>query len=173
MFPGRQQTSEGLGRAFLWLAALGMLGGLTLLFQGAQRSSGGLVHSSNDSGRAMVVLQRDRSGHYITQGQINGTTVNFLVDTGATDVAIPEQIARQLGLQFGPQVAVMTAAGPVRAWRTRLDRVAVGSVSLDNVRATITRAPMDEILLGMSFLQHFTLMQQGDELIIESGGASG
>ncbi|NNL94458.1 MAG: TIGR02281 family clan AA aspartic protease [Xanthomonadales bacterium] len=173
MNPGSRQTSDGLGRAFLWLAALGMLVGLTLLFQSAQRSSGGLVRSSNDSGRAMVVLQRDRSGHYVAEGQINGQVVNFLVDTGATDVAIPEQTARTLGLQFGPQVAVMTAAGPVRAWRTRLDRVSVGSVSLDNVRATITRAPMEEVLLGMSFLQYFTILQQGDELIIESGGTSG
>ena len=169
----RPNSSEGLGRAFLWLAAIGMLGGLTLLFQGAVSTSGGLVHSSNESGRAMVVLQRDRSGHYVTEGLINDRPVSFLVDTGATDVAVPEPIARQLGLEFGPQVAVMTAAGPVRAWRTRLDSVTVGSVSLSNVRATITRAPMDEILLGMSFLQHFTILQQGEELIIESGRSGG
>ncbi len=153
----------------LWLAALGMLAGLTTLFQFSLGQRGEVVSSVNDSGHAMVVLQRDRSGHYLAEGEINGQVVTFLVDTGATDVALPEAIARKLGLDFGPQVAVMTVAGPVRAWRTRLRRVSLGSVSLANVSALITRGPMQEVLLGMSFLKHFTLRQQGNELIIESG----
>jgi aspartyl protease family protein len=163
------QDPTPLGRLFLWLAALGLLAGLTTIFSVAQRSSGGTVVSIDESGRAMVILQRDRSGHYLAEGEINGLPVTFLVDTGATDVALPEATARQLGLAFGPQVVVMTAAGPVSAWRTRLDRVTIGSLALNNVRAMITRGPMNEVLLGMSFLRHFSLRQQGEELIIESG----
>jgi aspartyl protease family protein len=121
----------------------------------------------------MVVVQQNESGHYIVPGEVNGKAVTFLVDTGATDVALPAAMARSLGVEFGPQVLVMTAAGPVQAWRTRLDRVTVGSISLANVRATITSANMGEALLGMSFLKHFTLRQQGDQLVIESGSTAG
>ena len=173
--PGHQlrEADSRAGRRFLWLAALGFLAGLTTLFQWALRDNGGIVENSNIAGQSMVVIQRDRSGHYLAEGEINGRSVTFLVDTGATDVALPESIARALGVKFGPQVVVMTAAGPVSAWRTRLDRVSIGNISLTNVRATITRGPMEEVLLGMSFLQHFSLRQQGGELIIESGGARG
>jgi aspartyl protease family protein len=114
-----------------------------------------------------VVLKRDRSGHYLASGQINGMDVDFLIDTGATDVAIPESLARELGIEFGPRVTVMTAAGPAVAWMTRLDQVRLGGLALENVRGTITRGSMDRALLGMSFLRHFKLSQQGDELSIE------
>ena len=157
------------GRAMLWLAAVGLLAGLTILFQVSQTGTGSLVQSKSESGRSMIVLKRDRSGHYLTKGEINGQSMLFLVDTGATDVAIPASTARELNLDFGPEVTVMTAGGPVRAWRTRLDSVSVGSIELTNVRATITQGPLNEVLLGMSFLQYFTIRQQGDELTIETG----
>lgn len=157
----------------MWLAALGLLAGLTALFQMALRDHGGIVEGSDESGRSMVVIQQDRSGHYLAEGAINGRPVTFLVDTGATDVALPESTARALGLEFGPQVVVMTAAGAVSAWRTRLDSVSIGTITLTNVRATITRSPMEEVLLGMSFLKHFSIRQQGEQLIIESGSMPG
>ncbi len=154
----------------LWLAAIGLLAGLTVLFQVAQPGRGGVVKSVNEAGRSLVVLERHRSGHYLAEGEINGQSVIFLVDTGATDVALSEHMATELGLDFGPQVTVMTAAGPVRGWKTRLASVSIGSISLNNVGATITRGPLNEVLLGMSFLKHFTLHQQGKQLIIASGG---
>ena len=123
--------------------------------------------------RAMVVLERDRSGHYLAPGTINGQAVGFLVDTGATDVAVSESVARALGLEFGPRIQVMTAAGPAPAWITRLDSVTVGSLSRRNVRATITRGLGDEALLGMSFLRHFSLQQQGDTLVIAADAGQG
>lgn len=157
------------GRWLAWLGAIGLLEGLTALFSAAGPQRGGVVATAIEGGRAQVLLQRDRSGHYLAQGRINGAEVRFLVDTGATDVAVPERLARELGLEFGPVVTVMTAAGPVRAWMTRLDRVSLGGLALDNVRGTITRGAMEEVLLGMSFLRHFRLTQQGDQLLIESG----
>lgn len=160
---------HGTGRWLAWLGALGLLAGLTALFSAAGPGRGGIVQGMTETGRNLVVVQRDRSGHYLAKGAINGSEVDFLLDTGATDVAIPERLARELGLEFGPDVAVMTAAGPVRGWLTRLDSVSIGGLSLDNVRGTITRGPLNEVLLGMSFLKHFRLTQQGDELIIESG----
>lgn len=168
---GQGYGGHKAGRTMLWLAAIGLLAGLTALFQAAQTTRGGVEHSVNESGRSMVAINRDRSGHFFAEGTINGAPVMFLVDTGATDVAVGENTANQLGLDYGPQVVVMTAAGPVTAWRTRLDMVSLGGISLTNVRATITRAPMEEVLLGMSFLKHFNLTTQGEQLIIESGGA--
>ena len=173
MTDGRDQTHSKTGRWLMWFAAFGLLAGLTALFQATDKGRAGLIESTSEAGRAMVVLQRDRSGHYIAEGEINGVPVVFLVDTGATDVALPEKIARAMGLEFGPKVPVMTAAGQVTAWRTRLDRVSLGSVSRRNVRALITRGTMAEVLLGMSFLEHFSIRQQGDQLIIESGGVTG
>jgi len=149
----------------LWVAALGLLGGLYLLFSMLDKG-GGTVSSVDSRGAAMVVLAQDRSGHYVAEGQINGQPVTFLVDTGATDVALPESMARALDLDFGPRVQVMTAAGPSNAWVTRLDEVSVGGIHRENVRATITDGEFNGILLGMSFLKHYNLQQSDGKLVI-------
>jgi len=154
-----------LGRRMLWVAALGLLGGLYLLFSMLENDAG-MVSSVDSNGSAMVVLEQDRNGHYEAQGQINGQPVTFLVDTGATDVALPENAARALGLDFGPKVRVMTAAGPATAWVTRLNEVTVGGIRRENVRATITSGEFNGILLGMSFLKHYSLQQTDGKLVI-------
>jgi len=149
----------------LWIAALGLLGALYLLFSMLENDTE-TVSSVDSNGAVMVVLEQDRNGHYEAQGQINGQPVTFLVDTGATDVALPESMARALGLDFGPRVQVMTAAGPANAWVTRLDEVTVGGIRRQNVRATITDGEFNGILLGMSFLKHYSLQQQDGRLVI-------
>ncbi len=149
----------------LWIAAIGMLGGFYLLFSMLEKG-GETVSTRDRNGAAMVVLEQDRNGHYEAQGTINGQPVSFLVDTGATDVSMPESAARALGLEFGPRVTVMTAAGPSEAWVTRLDEVTVGGIRRANVRATITSGNFDGILLGMSFLKHYSLQQQDGRLVI-------
>ena len=156
----------------LWIAAIGMLGALYLLFSMLENSSSGTVSSVDPSGAAMVVLEQDRNGHYLAEGQINGRSVTFLVDTGATDVALPESTARALGLDFGPRVQVMTAAGPANAWVTRLDDVTVGGIRRKNVRATITDGEFNGILLGMSFLKYYNLQQQDGRLVIREAVAN-
>ena len=156
----------------LWIAALGLLGGLYLLFSMLEDGNGnGTVSSVDSSGAAMVVLEQDRNGHYVADGQINGQPVSFLVDTGATDVALPESTARALGLDFGPKVRVMTAAGPTTAWVTRLDEVTVGGIRRENVRASITSGEFNGILLGMSFLKHYSLQQTDGRLVISEARA--
>jgi aspartyl protease family protein len=157
-----------IGRRMIWLASLGLLGGLYVLFS-TLNQDGSTVITVDAGGAAMVVLEQDRNGHYQVEGLINSQAVNFLVDTGATDVAVPESMARALGLDFGPQVQVMTAAGPSKAWMTRLNMVSIGGISRRNVRATITSGEFNEVLLGMSFLRHYSLQQQDGKLVIREG----
>ena len=159
-----------LGQRMLWVAALGLLGGLFLLFSMLENSTD-TISSVDLNGSVMVVLEQDRNGHYEAEGQINGKSVTFLVDTGATDVALPESKARELGLEFGPKVKVMTAAGPADAWVTRLDEVSVGGLRRTNVRASITDGEFNGILLGMSFLKHYNLQQQDGRLVIREASA--
>ena len=161
-----------LGRRMLWVAAIGLLGGFYLLFSMLEEGGSGTVSSVDSSGATMVVLEQDRNGHYEAEGQINGRSVTFLVDTGATDVALPESTARALGLDFGPKVRVMTAAGPASAWVTRLDEVTVGGIRRKNVRATITDGEFNGILLGMSFLKHYNLQQKDGRLVIRETGTN-
>jgi aspartyl protease family protein len=156
------------GKVFTWLAILGVMAGLTAFYHALTLRGGGIVSSQDQDGRLMVTLAKARSGHFVAEGQINGHDVLFLVDTGATDVAISDKTARKMGIEFGPRITVMTAAGPATGWRTRLDRVSLGPLSLDNVRATITPGLGREALLGMSFLQYFNLRQEGDQLVLES-----
>ena len=160
------------GRRIYWAAIVAILLGLTALYHALIRNDGGMRLQTDSSGRVMVVLQRYRNGHFGGDGEINGHPVSFLVDTGATDVAISDNLARSLGLEFGPQVTVTTAAGPVSGWMTRLDSVQLGALGLRNVRAMITPGLGDEALLGMSFLKHFSIVQEGDTLVIASSGAS-
>lgn len=161
-----------MGRGMIFLAALVALAGLTVFFGMFEPTpTGGMSSGVDGNGRAQVVLQQGRGGHYVAEGLINGRPVEFLVDTGATDVAVSESEARRLGLDFGPRVTVMTAAGPAPAWVTRLDAVEIGGLRAENVRASITPGLGEQALLGMSFLKQFSLSQEGGTLVIANTGA--
>jgi len=152
----------------IWLAAIGLLAGLTWLFLQLQPGAGRpQVETSVSSGETVVRLQRGRSGHYTAPGTINGQAVNFLLDTGATDVAVSAGLARKLGLRFGPQVSLQTANGVVRGSLTRLEEVSLGGISIKNVRATIAPGLGSEVLLGMSFLGKLDWQQSGDVLLLK------
>ncbi len=114
-----------------------------------------------------VVLKRNRSGHYVSSGMINGKTVTFLLDTGATDVAVSDELANTLGLRRGMRISSQTANGTVTAWQTMLSEVSIGDISLQNVRASILPSLHgDEVLLGMSFLQQLEMVQRGKLLLL-------
>jgi len=114
-----------------------------------------------------VVLKRNRFGHYVANGEINGGTVEFLLDTGATVVSVPIGLARRLQLQAGASRVVETANGPMVTYATTLNSVKIGDIELTNVAASINpNSGSREVLLGMTFLKHLELFQRGDTLTI-------
>lgn len=125
--------------------------------------------STTLTGATQVRLQRNRQGHYIANGEINGARAEFIVDTGATDVAVSAEVARRAGLVAGPAVAVATANGRATAYVTRIDELKLGTIVEHNVRATIVPNLGEiEVLLGMSFLKRLDFAQNGDALILTS-----
>ncbi len=165
------QSTKRLGFGMIVVAWVILLGLLTLLFgnvletqQNPNREVQGRVL---ESGVREVMLRRNRSGHYVANGRINGQPVRFLLDTGATTVSVPAGLAKPLGLDRGRPQLANTANGVVTTYATRLDNVQLGELSVDNVRANINPGMRgDEILLGMSFLKHLEFTQRGDTLTI-------
>ncbi|MFA5081843.1 MAG: TIGR02281 family clan AA aspartic protease [Hydrogenophilaceae bacterium] len=114
-----------------------------------------------------VVLKRGPDGHFRAPGRINGQPVDFLVDTGATVVAVPEQLARRLRLAPGRAQRVHTANGEAVAYSTRLDEVNLGGAAAYDVAANIVPGMAGgEALMGMSFLARFEIAMNGDEMRI-------
>jgi len=114
-----------------------------------------------------VVLKRNRAGHYVTTGAINGQPVVFMLDTGATGVALPAKIAQRLGVKRGRAFPTQTANGVSTSYATSLDLVSVGEIALADVRAGITPGlKTEQVLLGMSFLKHIEFTQRGNTLIL-------
>lgn len=161
-----QRVGKGMMYA-AWLVALGLL---TWSFQGwltEQDNPNRQVESSVSDDATEVVLQRNRHGHYQATGQINGEQVQFLLDTGATTVAVPVRLAERLGLGRGPAITISTANGTATAYLTRLDDVRLGDITLHDIAATITPSMGgDDVLLGMSFLKQLEFTQRGDSLTL-------
>ena len=115
-----------------------------------------------------VALQRNKYGHYVTSGKVNGQPVVFMLDTGATGVAIPDNIAKKLNIKRGRAFPVQTANGRAMSYSAVLDSVSVGDIELNEVSAGISPGfTGDEILLGMSFLRHIEFTQRGDTLVLK------
>ncbi|CAA0078961.1 Uncharacterised protein [Halioglobus japonicus] len=120
-----------------------------------------------EDGFREVVLQRNKFGHYVTSGKINGSPVTFMLDTGATGVAIPSSVASRLGLRRGNAFPTQTANGMSTSYAATLSSISVGDIELYDVPAGITPGlQTEEILLGMSFLKHIEFTQRGDTLIL-------
>jgi len=130
-----------------------------LEFQGARKSYvlGNHIGSSfKRDKQPSVHIYRNERGMFTTVGSINGLTVNFLVDTGASSVAMNRKEADRLGIDYrlhGTPIGISTASGFERGWRVKLDRVQVGDVELRNVQGSVVDAESSPgVLLGMSFL---------------------
>lgn len=150
-----------------WLVLLAMLTVYFNRFLQRQHNPNETVISYDQADSREVVLQQNRFGHYVANGKINGQTVEFMLDTGATIVSIPEQLANSLQLQRGPSIEVSTANGSIHVYTTRLQQVQLGNIVLQDIRASINpHMQGDEVLLGMSFLKQLEFIQQGEQLIL-------
>lgn len=124
-------------------------------------------------GPQRIELEAGPGGHYRVPGEINGQRVSFMVDTGASHVAVPGGVAEELGLERGAEIRVVTANGTTTAYNTRLDSIAVGGIQLRDVRGSINPSMGgDDILLGMTFLREVEFRQVGGRLILEQRSGS-
>ena len=150
-----------------WLLVLGLL---TLGFDNwlaEQRNPNREVSVSATGAGDAIELERNRYGHYLASGKINGEPVEFLLDTGATDVSIPAHLADRLRLIPGPRIPVYTANGTIEVRLTELERVELGPIVLSDIAANINpHMAEDEVLLGMSFLKRLEFTQRGDILTL-------
>ncbi len=116
-----------------------------------------------------IVLHAGSGGHFLTPGQINGRAVTFLVDTGASTVAMGVADAERLGLAYkaGQPVRMNTANGVTSGWLIKLTAVRLGDVDVYNVDAVVSPAAMPYVLLGNSYLTRFQMTRTNDQLVLD------
>jgi aspartyl protease family protein len=120
------------------------------------------------SSRESATLAADTRGHFITEGAVNGVGMRFLVDTGATLIALPAGEARRLGIDYraGRRGMAQTANGPAPAYTVKLDSVKVGAIELNAVDAMVIEQGLETPLLGMSFLNRVEMRRDGQTMTL-------
>ena len=132
---------------------------------------GGSVGSggTEGAGASKVVLTASSGGHFMPQGQINGQAAQFMVDTGATTVAMGLADAQRIGIKYqnGQSFQAGTANGVVNGWRVRLGSVRIGDVVAYDIEAAVLKSDMPYVLLGNSFLSRFQMTRTNDQMVLE------
>jgi aspartyl protease family protein len=129
-------------------------------------------HYRNEGGsgseRQSVTLAPDAAGHFFTEGAINGTPVRFVVDTGATVIALPGRDAVRLGIDYlkGARGTVSTASGTATAYYVKFDRVKLGGIELTSVDGVVIEEGLSIALLGMSFLNRVDMRREGQTMTL-------
>ncbi len=129
---------------------------------------GGGAASGAGSGGTRITLTAGSGGHFFTAGQINGKAVQFLVDTGATSVALGMDDAKRIGLSTkdAQPVRLGTANGTALGWRIKLSSLRIGDVEVYEVDAVVASSAMPYVLLGNSFLTRFQMNRTNDQLVL-------
>ncbi len=165
-----QHSTKKLGMMFTvsgWILGFLLLALIFSKIVDHQSNPNQSVATSQSSQFKEIVLERNRYGHYVFDGEINGKSVTFLVDTGATEISIPANLQTYLQLKAGRSFSVSTANGVVSVYSTRLDELKLGKILLTDIKAHLNPGlPDDQILLGMNVLKNMELVQRGDSLII-------
>ena len=144
---------------------------LTLFFSNVEKDQ----HNPNRDPKSHIMqnaveveLKKNRQGHYLVTGSINHRPVEFLLDTGATDVVVPAGLADDLQLNRGRRGTAMTANGSITVFETNIDVLTIGEINLYNVRASINPSmPSRGVLLGMSALGRIEFAHEGDTLTLK------
>lgn len=124
----------------------------------------------NGSSAQSLRMPVQQGGHYMTDGQINGQKVQFMVDTGASTVSMDAQLASKLGIDYqkGRSVKIATANGQVQGWLINLPNIRVGGLQQANISATVVQQTMPFVLLGNSFLNHYRMTRDATSMVLES-----
>ncbi|MBP9722808.1 MAG: retroviral-like aspartic protease family protein [Gammaproteobacteria bacterium] len=165
------QAEKKLGKKMLIIAWLIFLGFLVLLFRWyAMKTNGAyntVTYQKPNGGYEMVVPLTDGS-RYEVIGQVNEYETHFLIDTGATSIAVPQSVAEKAGLAQGMPIDIMTAGGRTKAYLTKIKKLTIGTnIVLQNINATINPdMPGDTVLLGMGALKQLTIKQSNNTLTL-------
>jgi len=152
------------GRVMFILVWIIVFVGLFLFFSYYEKTNKPVFNSNHSE----MTLSPDRDGHYRVKGKINNIAVVFLIDTGATSVAIPQQLAERMHLVGRYPITIVTANGEVTGSLTRVDELSFGEFILRDVKAVIIPSRRDdEVLLGMNVLAQFNITQQDRRLILK------
>ena len=139
---------------------------VVLALGGAQVNLGGAGGAGSGT---RIVMTAGTGGHFLGDGSINGRQVRFLVDTGASVIALGRSDAERIGLDYknAPRIVMNTANGQVMAFRVVLASVRIGDVEVHNVEATVNPGEMPFVLLGNSFLTRFQMKRENDMLTLD------
>jgi aspartyl protease family protein len=161
----RGVTLRRLGDGEAEVEVAGQVRSLRLGAAPARLGSGAAAPGSGSS----IVLPVGTGGHFHTSGSINGKTVQFLVDTGATTIALGRADAERIGLDWkrGRPGQSQTANGMVQVHGVNLASVRIGDVEIANVAAVVVPMDMPMVLLGNSFLDRFNLRRDNDVMRLE------
>jgi aspartyl protease family protein len=150
-------------------SAVLMVGGKRLNVRvGDSPASVGEQAGSKSSGSKIVLTAGD-GGHFVTAGSINGKSVQFMVDTGATAVAMGSAEAKRMGIDYtsGKPVRLNTANGQAVGYLLTLNSVRIGDVEVQNIEAIVSQQAMPYVLLGNSFLTRFSMRRDNDQMVLE------
>lgn len=166
---GRKNLSETTRQAALWgFIFLGVIVAYGLWNDVKQTVS---PQQSVSVEQGLIEVPRQADGHFHMTLEVGGTPIEFLVDTGATDVVLSMADARRVGIDtetliFGGRAS--TANGTVRTARVRLEDVSVGGIDEGTLRASVNEGELDTSLLGMAYLDRFSRIEiRGDRLLLE------
>lgn len=142
----------------------------TFEIEGKQRvlAMGQSFAATGGGGKPSVVLSADGRGHFAAAGSINGASVNFLLDTGASSVTLPASEASRMGIDYksGQMVGVSTANGVIPAWRVTFNSVRLGNINLSQVEGMVVETGLPVALLGMSFLNRTDMKREGQTMTL-------
>lgn len=148
-------------------------GAVVKLKDGKQKQLGlnqSISHAFKKSKKSSYTIYADRAGMFKLGGEINGKSTRFLLDTGATYIALSEVEADRMGIVYenGRKSLIQTASTVVPVWNVQLDSVKVGDISVSQVEAVVLQGAQPQpALLGMSFLQHIKLERNGASMVLE------
>lgn len=164
----RQSMSKNMQQAAIW--ALIFLG--TIAGYGLWNDIKGTVNPSQTvfDAEGRIELPRERDGHFYLEAELNGTKVNFVIDTGATDVVLTRRDARRIGIEdtdLNFSMVARTANGEVRTAAIQLNEIRIGEIVDHGIWVMVNGGELDISLLGMAYLERFARIEiVGNKLIL-------